>query len=94
MGMSAGVAELPDSTSCLPKYSGGRELPARYRELRGAEGTEQPWQELGNSTVLVPPLWCARHWCSARMQERHLDHPQPSELASCGLAPARTVLGH
>lgn len=64
MAMSAGVAKLPDSASCLPKYSDGQELPARYRELRGAEVGTSPsgsWGQGGeDSTVLVPPLRCAQ----------------------------------
>lgn len=33
--VSAGVAKLPDSTSCVPKYSGGREPPDGYHKMGG-----------------------------------------------------------
>lgn len=32
MDASAGVAKLPDSTSCIPKHSGGREPPGGYHK--------------------------------------------------------------
>lgn len=33
MDASAGVAKLPDSTSCIPKHSGGREPPDGYHKM-------------------------------------------------------------
>lgn len=94
MDTSAGVAELPDSTSCLPKYSDGLELPARYCELWGAApgGTGAGREMIAQ--FLCHPSDVPKHWCITWMWEQHLGHLQPSKLASCGLAPARTVLRH
>lgn len=64
---SAGVAKLPDSTSCIPKHSGGQEPPDGYHKMgtAAAPGDGTGW---GGTTPrsLCHPFNMPRNWSCAK----------------------------